>query len=238
MRDNTIVAPLGRAVTFMALGPVVVARNRLMTQGLTGRGLDLIASTVLIGNLGVSNEWTLGLLLALVLKSYGKIDIATQDSCSLAKELGLFQPQQSPTLWPPFVRNWSTGKTLVTENQITLDVTDQPRAFGISSIVVASLDDVGLTDNQCEITTTNAFFFVEALLLGGSVRVADNRFAETWLHAGLSAWSIGGMNTTTDNQATHCVRADALLPGMRVFRDNLAFVTAFCPDECGRLKEG
>jgi hypothetical protein len=46
------------------------------------------------------------------------------------------------------------------------------------------------------------------------------------------------MNTTTDNPATHCGRADALLPGMRVFRDNLAFVTAFCPDECGRLKEG
>jgi len=46
------------------------------------------------------------------------------------------------------------------------------------------------------------------------------------------------MNTTTDNQSTHCIRADALFPGMRVFRDNLAFVKAFCPDECKRMGEG
>src|SRR5262245_38548214 len=54
MRDNIIIAPLGRSVTFFSVGQVVVARNRLVTQGTTGRGMDLICATVLIGNFGLS----------------------------------------------------------------------------------------------------------------------------------------------------------------------------------------
>jgi type VI secretion system protein VasG len=71
------------AVTFLALGPVVLARNRLMTQGTTNRGLDLIAATVLIGNFGLSNEWTLGLLVMIVLlllKQAGGVPAVAQPS--------------------------------------------------------------------------------------------------------------------------------------------------------------
>ena len=231
MRDNIIVAPLGRAVTFFALGAVVVARNRLVTQGSTGQGLDLIAATILIGNLGVSDEWTLGLISILILKLFGKSH--EFDFCKNSKVWGLMNPSEPTSFWPPLGRDWATGKTLITENQITLDLVDEPIGFGLSSIVVATLDDLGMTDNQCEITTTNVFFYADAVLLGGSVRVADNRFSETWMHAGFSALSVGGMNTTTDNQSTHCLLALALLPNMRVFKDNLALVRALCPNECG-----
>ena len=233
MRDNIIVAPLGRAVTFFALGAVVVARNRLVTQGSTGQGLDLIAATVLIGNLGFSNEWTFGLILILILQLFGKIK--DFEFCKNSKLGGLINPS---SLWPPLVRDWATGKTLVTENQITLDLIEEPLGFGMSSIVVVTLDELGLTDNQCEITTTKVFFYADAALLGGSVRVADNRFSETWSHAGFSALSIGGMNTTTDNQSTHCLFALALLPNLRVFKHNLALVRAFCPGECGDIGYG
>ena len=111
MRDNIIVAPLGRAVTFFALGPVVLARNRLMTQGTTGRGLDLIAATVLIGNFGLSNEWTLGLLVMIVLlllKQAGGVPAAR--FCSLAKSLGLINPGPPPVLWPPLVSPLGYGE--------------------------------------------------------------------------------------------------------------------------------
>jgi hypothetical protein len=127
----------------------------------------------------------------------------------------------------------TTGKTLFVENQVTLEVPEAPLGFGISSIVVFSLDDVGFADNQCEITSTNVFFYIDALIAGGSVRVADNRLSETWLRTGFSAVSIGGMNTTTDNQSTHCMVAIPLLPNMRVFTDNLFLIQAFCPDACG-----
>jgi hypothetical protein len=233
MRDNIIVAPLGRAVTFFALGSVVVARNRLVTQGTTGQGLDLIAATVLIGNLGLSNEWTLGLILVILYGLFGKAQLSPADYCLLAKLGGLVNPSQPPSFWPPVMRQWATGKTLVVENQITLDLIDEPFGFGISSIVIFTLDDLGMTDNQCEITTTNVFFFFDAMLICESLRVADNRFSETWMRAGFSALSVGGMNTTTDNQSTHCLLAQAVFPGMLMFRDNRALVSAFCRGECG-----
>ena len=233
MRDNIIVAPLGRAVTFFALGPVVVARNRLVSQGSTGRGLDLIAATVLIGNFGLSNEWTLGLLIALILLIIASLRGRGRDNlCAISILLGLVNLEQPTSLAPPFIRRWATGKTLVSENQITLDVIDQPPDFGISSILILSLDDLGVVDNQCEISSTNVFYLLDAFLIGGSIRVADNRFSETWFRTFISALSIGLMNTTTDNQATHCMLA-AALPQLRIFRDNLSLINAFCPNACG-----
>jgi len=236
LRDNLIVAPLGRAVTFFALGTVVVGRNRLVTEGTTGKGLDLLATTVLIGNLGISNEWTLGLLLVLILIRTGKLpDALKGKECELARNLGLINVStQPPSLWPPLMRQWNSGKTLFTENQVTFDVADDPFAFALSSIAVFSLDDLGFSDNQCEINSTNFFVLTDVVLGAGSVRVADNRLSETWLRALFSGWSIGGMNTTTDNQATHCLRAQAFLPNMLVFKDNLSLVEAFCPGVCGR----
>lgn len=233
MRDNFIVSPLGRAVTFFALGPVVVARNRLVTQGTTGKGLDLLAATVLIGNLGISNEWTIGLLLVLVLMSIGKLaSIGNDYFCGLSKYFGLIKSLKPPILWPPLVKNWDTGKLLLTENQATLDLTDESLGIAMSSLLLFSLDDIGMVDNQCEVTSTNRFVLANAMVLGGSARVADNRFSETWMRAMRSAITYGGMNTTTDNQATHCINARSLLPGMLIFRDNLSLVEAFCPGEC------
>lgn len=235
LRDNIIVAPVGRAVTFFALGPTVVARNRLVTQGTTGKGLDLLATTTLIGNLGISNEWTLGLLLVLILQITGKMPDKFKDKeCEFAKGLGLFNVFSKPvSFWPPMTRKLTTGKTSFTENQLSLDLADEPLAFAFSSCAVFSLDDLGFTDNQCEVSSTNFFLLTDVVLGAGSVRVADNRFSETWLRAFFSGFSIGGMNTTTDNQSTHCLRAMSLLPNnMLVFKDNLALVEAFCPGAC------
>jgi uncharacterized protein DUF6519 len=232
MRDNVIVAPLGRAVTFFALGDVVVARNRLASQGCTQTGFDLLAATVLIGNFGISNEWTLGLIVMVILQMFGNTRPGSE--CRLAKLGGTFNGTTSRvTFWPPLVRDFASGKTLFAENQVTLDLMDEPLGFGLTSVAVFSLDDVGMTDNQCEIDTTQVFYFTNAMVVGGSVRESDNRFAETWMHAGFSAVSFGLLNTTTDNQSTHCLNATAMLPSMRMFKHNLSFVQAMCPSECG-----
>ena len=232
VHDNVIVAPLGRALTFFALGPTVVARNRLTTQGCTGAGLDLLAATVLIGNFGFSNEWTLGFLAMLVLHFAG--GAGTHDACRDTKLGGSFNAfGGTRAAWAPMIRNYASGKTLVAENQVTLDLMDEPRGFGVCSIAVFSLDDVGMLDNQCETSTTQVFHFANAIVAGASLRESDNRFAETWFHAAFSAFSIGLMNTTTDNQATHCLQAIALLPHQRMFLHNLALIHAVCPAECG-----
>ncbi|MGH8050925.1 MAG: hypothetical protein ACREPB_09730, partial [Arenimonas sp.] len=91
----------------------------------------------------------------------------------------------------------------------------------------------GFTDNQCEVSSTNFFLLTDVVLGAGSVRVADNRFSETWLRAFFSGFILGGMNTTTDNQSTHCLRAMSFMPNnMLVFKDNLALIEAYCPGAC------
>jgi hypothetical protein len=234
VRDNIVVAPLGRALTFFALGPVAVARNRLVTQGVTGKGLDLLAATVLVGDFGISNEWTMGLLIMLLGTKLGTAELTTGriDICRVSKLFGTVASNDPFKLWPPLSSYWVTGKLLFTENQVSLDVTDGPFAFALSSTLVLSLDDVGFTDNQLEVSSTNLFVPADAVVLGGSVRIADNRFSETWMRTFFSAITFGGMNTTTDNQSTHCIQAQSLLPGKLIFRDNLALIEVFCPNEC------
>lgn len=239
IRDNLIVAPAGRGLTLFALGPAVVARNRLVTLGTSGRGLDVLATTVLVGDIGISNEWTLGLLLVMVLQAFGALPEKDGNEqpislCDWAKVLGLYWPTEPAQFWPPVSKIWATGKLLMTENQVTLDVAEQPFDGAFSSLTVFSLDDIGFSDNQLEITTTNVGFFAHTLLLGGSLRESDNRFAETWRRASFSSWSMALMNTTTDNQSTHCMRATAMLPNLLMAEHNLALISAFCPDACSK----
>ncbi len=229
MRDNVIEAPLGRAVTFLALGHVVVARNRLVTMGYTGRGLDLLAATVFIGNFGISNEWTEDLI-----RMFGEDLVGggiRQDPCRDAKRFGVFGADGRMSR--PLVSWWASGKTLFTENQVTLDLIDEPLGFGLTSVVIFSLDDCRMTDNQVELSTSATFFALDAMLFGGSVHEADNRLSEAVMHVWLSSLSIGVMNTTTDNQATHCLLALAAIPSLRMFKHNLALINGFCPGICG-----
>jgi len=235
LRDNVVAAPVGRPLTLFCSGPLVVARNRLVSQGTTGRDLESLATAVLVGNFGISNEWTQGLVLAMLWLILGKGHLpGGMTSCTLTKSFGLHNPNTG-SLWPPLTSRWPSGKSLFTENQVTTDVTVQESGLHLSSMLLFSLDDLAFADNQCEIESARRYFLTDALLLAGSVRLADNRLSETWLRAFLSAYTAGLMNTTTDNQSTHCLFATALLgAAMRVFRDNLIFLTASCPDACGR----
>jgi hypothetical protein len=233
IRDNIIVAPVGRAVTVLGAGPMVLAGNRLVSLDTTQRDLDTLATTVLFGDFGVSNEWTYGLLWIFVLLILGQPALGNVSPCALSKFLGVVDPATGRR-WLPLTTRWPSGKTLVTDNQVTGDTLGARRGLALSSVLVAGLDDVGFLDNQCEIETRDFVFLTDVLVEAGSVRMNDNRFSETWLRASLSAWSIGMMNTTVDNQATHCIRADAPVPALRVFKDNLSLITTFCPDECGR----
>ena len=103
------------------------------------------------------------------------------------------------------------------------------------AVTVISLDDVGFLANQCEVDTQNVYLATDVFVFAGSLRLADNRLSETWMRALLSGLTFGLMNTTTDNQSTHCLFARAALQKQLVFVNNIAFVRAFCPNECGDI---
>ena len=91
----------------------------------------------------------------------------------------------------------------------------------MSSILIISLDDVGFASNQCDCSLFDDFVYVQAALLAMSVRATANRFKEGRYNALLSAFTVGlVMNTTTQNQATHCIAAKAGTPALLVAAPN------------------
>jgi hypothetical protein len=75
----------------------------------------------------------------------------------------------------------------------------------LTSILILSLDDLGFHDNQCFTRLASATLLTQALLFAASIRVSDNRFKEGVTDAILSAVSVGLINVTSQNEATHCL---------------------------------
>jgi len=227
VHGNQIEQPLGRALFLLGAGPMHLSDNRLASEGLGAPGADPLATTVLVVNLGLSREWNIGLLLALLLVLYYRLlskdppDNIEALICNFSRVSVLL-----PGLWLP----WPTGKTLFTDNQVSFQMRDAPRGFSASSVLLASLDDVGANDNQFEFHAQQHVVIADLLALGQSVRSSDNRLAETWGRALRSVLSLALQNTAADNQSTHCITAFGL---QRAVHDNLVLARLFCDDACG-----
>jgi hypothetical protein len=224
---NEIEQPLGRALFLLGAGPIAVTDNRLVSEGAGEPGADLIATTVLVADLGVSKEWTSSLFAVLLYVIYFGF-YATAAGNYAAKLCALAaKARAAPGLWPKL----PTGKLMFNDNQVSFLMRDAPRGYEISSVFLFSLDDVAVNDNQSEYHTDNRYVYAEVVALAFTVRSNDNRLAETWGRAALSLFSAALLNTAADNQSTHCIDAIGL---RRAVHDNLTLAEAFCDGACGR----
>ncbi len=204
VHNNIVSVPLGEALSLTALGPVSVVGNQFTSQGvvLTSQPIQasFIAATVAILNLGLSNE-LYGQLLAFSGIRNGQVgavsEMAFQEDAVVLPRRGL-----DDLLLGQYLAN---GNVLFSENQCVLDLLETGISGAISSIFIVSLDDISFHNNQCDANLFDDLIVAQALIFGISVRVSDNRFKEGIFNAALSAVTLGIMNTTTDNQATHCL---------------------------------
>ncbi|WP_425097923.1 DUF6519 domain-containing protein [Tropicibacter sp. S64] len=245
---NTIVAPQGRAVTAFGLGAMMVTGNRLTTQsGGTGSWLSALSG------IGIApQKMDLGtVLLAAVLVAFeeGRApnalsghgiltamggEVVALGNSGFSSELYL----QTLGLSGALVQGedaafdysgdlMAGGDIMLSDNQIRLDGQDGRPATSVSAVVAASLDSVMMQGNQIALDIgLNDFVAINALALGWTVHASDNRLKEPILNAFLSALTLGLMNTTVYNQATHCVLAFGP-PGMREDTGNTEAVEAF-----------
>jgi hypothetical protein len=199
-QDNVVSQPLGRALSAAALGPVMVHGNELTSRGVAPRSDSLLAATVAILNLGVSNELYGQLLLFSGLRT-GQIEsyaaVRFEDDAVVLSREGLDDHKIGQYL--------ANGNVLFADNQVVLDLLEPGVGFSISSIMIMTLDDLAFHGNQCDCSLLDDFVLMQAFLLGFSLRVSDNRFKEGLYNALLSAASFGFLNMTKDNQATHCL---------------------------------
>jgi hypothetical protein len=116
------------------------------------------------------------------------------------------------------------GRVLVHGNQIGLVAQRAAQALVDGGILVLSLDDVSLQDNQSQIEAPGGMW-VSAWALGMTVRGAANRFTELPFRALFSYVSYGLRNSATGNQATHCI----LVAGpQHIDHDNQVLVATYC----------
>jgi len=241
VHDNIVSAPLGQALRVTAIGPVSVQGNQFTTQdtmrGREGVSPTFIAATVLIVNLGVSNElWLQLFLFNAIREGQGGATPGEMgdDEVVLLPREGLDDLRIGQYL--------GNGNVLFNDNQVSLDLLETGGTFSISSILILSLDDISFVSNQCDSNLRDDFLISQAILGGISLRVTDNRFKEGLINAIFSAITFGIMNTTADNQSTHCllVRGWKQLPSPpgwsgEVNHSNTILLEAFVRNVCGRF---
>jgi hypothetical protein len=200
----------GFAVTTAAAVPYA---NRSATTNPLAAFLDALGGAVVsIVNLGVSNE--------IYLQLFG------------LSGLGLVDRFPDPGRQGDDVRLFVGGNILFNDNQVVLDAFGPVVTLSLSSVLLFSLDDISMTGNQCDCDLVLDLVGTNALVVGWSLRVADNRFKEGILNARLSAFTVGLMNSTIDNQGTHCFVAVGA-PALSVVTPNRTLALLFNKDACG-----
>lgn len=230
IHDNVVSQPLGQALLMGALGPVSVQGNAFTTRGIaTGLAPNWFISAVVIVNLGISDEFY-GQIIAF---AGAHTDSANQQSVNLTTG-AVTIPKKGLDDYG-LGQYLANGNVIFSDNQVVTDLMQPEISVAISSVLIASLDDVSFADNQLDASFLIDVMLANAIVLGMSVRIEDNRFKETLFLALFSVMGLGFIfNHTVDNQATHCVYARGLL-NPAIERDNLVLMKAFCK-QLGVLK--
>jgi hypothetical protein len=221
VEGNVVVAREGRALCVIGAGPMVIHGNQLTAHGSNtlrripiagalGGGFN-ITTLALIGLL--SRRQTRNPLMAF-LDILGGATVAVLN-LGLSNEiylqllgfsgLGLVDPQQPPDGgFDDDIKLLANGNVQFNDNQVVFDSLSPAVTLTLSSVLLLSLDDVAMQDNQCDCDLLFDFVGIHALVFGWSVRMQGNRFKEGLRNAFLSGLTVGLFNDTTHNQGTHC----------------------------------
>jgi hypothetical protein len=88
---------------------------------------------------------------------------------------------------------------------------------------------VAFTGNQCQLLLTDDVVLVDAFLFGLSLRAVGNRWEEPLLNTLYSAVTLGLMNVTANNVATHCIVA--LAPAKLLVKDPNVILLSLLPQD-------
>ncbi len=95
----------------------------------------------------------------------------------------------------------------------------------VASVLILSQHDVGFLGNQsfCRLNAKQSLLLANTEIIGTTVRVSDNSWMEGFDDVSRSAITYGLLNTTTDNQSTHCL---SILGSLYLSRYNLVLIDA------------
>lgn len=212
LHGNVVAAPVGRALVIRAVGTVVVRDNAFQTLRASATGAPAPQpgawailpnpAVVSIVNLGVARE------------------LYTHASSLGGVQLGTFlHPPAGPTMGMHLLVG---GDVVFKGNHVRLEAADQA-ANATCAILLFTRDDVSVQGNQSECGARVPLIGWNTIAAGWSIRMQGNRLTEPMPACQRSAIAFGVMNTTSDNQSTHCLTVIGH-PSMRVDQANVALV--------------
>ena len=232
VEDNVVVAREGRALCVVGVGPMVIHGNQL-----TAHGSNTLSRISIAGaTRGGFNVSTLALIALLNVRQTRNPLVASLDifggaavavlNLGVSNEvflqllgfsgLGLVDPQQPPDGgFDDDIALLANGNVQFSDNQVVFDSLSPAITLTLSSVLLLSLDDVAIQDNQCDCDLLFDIVGIHALAIGWSVRMLGNRFKEPLLpvqdddppsfaHTFLSGLTLGVYNDTSHNQGSHC----------------------------------
>jgi len=202
VQENVVKVPIGLALSVMGLGSFSIQANQFATGGaLNDRGL-VIAGSVMVLNFGTPVEDPrpvtraddlLGVLLA---ENTGGISFATALAAARTNSI---------------VGSVAPGPVLFSQNRCSLQM-DLLKSRALSSVFIATFDDLGFHDNQCwvksaivkdEYNYNNIQVVCDVLLVGISCRAIGNRFQERIRSVLMSNLILGLVNIESLNTASN-----------------------------------
>ena len=104
------------------------------------------------------------------------------------------------------------GQVQFTGNQVRLDLTAPTSELALANMLIFSLDDTSVANNQSEGVLGRDLLLCDLLNFAITTRVTGNGFMSTPLLTAFSILSLGLFNHCTNNQATSCIRAFGFSP--------------------------
>jgi hypothetical protein len=241
VHDNVVVAPTGPALWMRAVGAVSVEGNVLVSRGVAGVDLrTAVASSPAMGTVGTSAP--VGLFAALGAFLGGAVvtilDLGV--SSEIYGRAAGFTSLSTATLTTSRTGVFGVagllagGEILFNDNRVRLEpaiASGRP----LCSVLLLSLDDVSMEGNQSTCALQVETITTNSIVGGWSVRVADNRFEENLSATSVSAVTLGMLNSTTDNQSTHCLLVIGH-PALTVNQPNRALVDIAGDTRCAVLQ--
>lgn len=251
IHDNIVSVWVGRAIYVIGDGEMSVSRNQLSSHGVVAPVLGVNGFTNKVADVGLAkssllsyavgsttgtNKWTTAgmwnasktgaVLGTTLLSGTDLLGAATVLIINLGTATNLVQPRQriAPDRLTIQKRSRLTGKLLFSSNQVVLDLAGGQELETLCSVLLMSLDDVGMTDNQLEVLSTANPVVIDAIVIATTARANDNRIdeeVETLTGSRLSLAVFGVAAQATSNVTTLCIAVVASVAALRVEANNI-----------------
>ena len=230
IQENVVRVAIGLALEAFGYGPFSIVNNHFSSGGPVNTSANRLITQDFLAPSRNAKSYTDPLLIAILNLGLAIEDVNQGDGFAAA-----YQNRTNAEVGAARrLANASSGAVLFTNNVCQLEAWAS-RVSGIGSVNILSYDSVLFTSNRLWVDAPPLTALVDALLLGATMQMSDNRLQECQHYPVIaSGLSVGIANVTSSNIATYCIKA--LAPAVYLINTpNVILWPFLCPPTKGKV---